>query len=956
MNRENSSLAKTEIIKQLGYFPAFLIPAINSSLIYRSLVQQTLFAYINNPLPAKFKEKLFVIISRYYGISYFTICHSCALRSLGVSTGEVLELENLGYPQSEAEVKSDLQTLTTQWEPGRNSGYRPHLEASLLRCSSLIFINPEQTTNLSTALKDILGTVSYHYLIVLLGYVKLCHQWLKSNQNISHQQDRRSQLHLGSMLLEDSRLAPFLQSEVQSSMGLIAADGERVTKAKVLPQHLVVHQETKARNHDLAWIPTLLPALKQNTLTSCLANAPFPVMIHNQSGEIVYLNHNWLDATGYDAPEISTLQEWQDKAQVRQREIVRLPAKTSDRLYQKYVAPGHQTAIETTAALQQIISSLLEAPPDSSRVKNKMPVADAVRSEVTISTSSGEQLFWELYSAALDLDRGEDKFTISIAKDITNIVNHDSKLAEIEAKLRLVLEATKTGNWSWDLASDQVDLCHRGQIILGLNDFDGSYSGFLKSIQPQERESVDLEAVRAIQSHQDLDLTYSVVRPDREVAQIRTQGKLHFNPKGQPIRLTGIVTDVTPARPANKSSDDLEQFSKPDTLQSLAKLETVINLLPYYLFVVDIQTKTVSLINSRLATSLLMPDSQVIGKPIAECFSPEYVSQIDWQHEQAITYQQVLHVQEEVTLPDGIHYLDTVVTPLYDSQNKIYALLRTSSDIPDLAATQEALSQRTLQLEAANRELESFSYSVSHDLQAPLRIINGFSQVLCENYQPDLDDRGRHYLQRIQANSKHMSDLIDALLQLSRVTRSQMKSVQIDLSAIAKDIIGELQAENPQRQVKSIIAPSLKTKGDPQLLRIVLSNLLHNAWKYTSKQAVPEIEVGVLMTNVEQQSEQQSEPSLSEDFSKDTSTAISFRAAPNLEERRPTYFVRDNGAGFNQEYAEKLFTAFQRLHSESEFPGTGIGLATVQRIIYRHGGKVWAEGECDRGATIYFSL
>ena len=312
----------------------------------------------------------------------------------------------------------------------------------------------------------------------------------------------------------------------------------------------------------------------------------------------------------------------------------------------------------------------------------------------------------------------------------------------------------------------------------------------------------------------------------------------------------------------------------------------------------------------------------MIDKTTSECFTPEYVSQIAWQHQQVITYKQVLHIQEEVSLADGIHHFDTVVTPLYNDQDEIYALLRTSSDIPDLASTQEALSQRTLQLEAANRELESFSYSVSHDLQAPLRVINGFSQVLWENYQPNLDDRGRHYLQRIQANSKRMSDLIDALLRLSRVTRSQMKLVNVNLSAIALEIMEELRAEDPERKVELSVVPDLEVEGDAQLLRIVLNNLLHNAWKYTSHRSQAQIEFGVITENVSQ----------------------------------TTFFIRDNGAGFDAEYADKLFTAFQRLHSQSEFPGTGIGLATVQRIIYRHGGKVWAEGECDHGATIYFSL
>jgi light-regulated signal transduction histidine kinase (bacteriophytochrome) len=358
-------------------------------------------------------------------------------------------------------------------------------------------------------------------------------------------------------------------------------------------------------------------------------------------------------------------------------------------------------------------------------------------------------------------------------------------------------------------------------------------------------------------------------------------------------------------------------------VQSLKELEILLNLIPYHLFVVDVSTRTISLINLGLAQSLGLSNPEVAkGMTITECFPPEYARKITWQQQQVLTYKQVLHLQEEVTLTDGIHFFDTVITPLHNEQGEITTLLHTSSDIPNLAATQEALSQRTLQLEAANRELESFSYSVSHDLQAPLRVINGFSQVLWDNYQPNLDDRGRHYLQRIKANSKRMSDLIDALLQLSRVTRTQMQSVKINLSEMADDIIEELQAAEPDRQVEVVVTPDLHTKGDPQLLRIVLNNLLHNAWKYTSKRSLAKIEF----------------------------------ACHSQDERQLTYLVRDNGAGFDLAYADKLFTAFQRLHSQSEFPGTGIGLATVQRIIYRHGGKVWAEGASDRGATFYFSL
>ncbi|MEM8673093.1 MAG: ATP-binding protein [Cyanobacteria bacterium P01_G01_bin.67] len=925
MNHANPNLAKTEIIRQLGFFPAFLIPAINSSLIYRSLVQQTLFAYINNPLPAKFKEKLFIILSRYFGISYFTICHSCTLRSLGATATEIIQLEKIEYPQSELDVVADLRRLNSQWNQGHDWHHNHQLETSLLRCATLIFLHSEQTSCLSNQLKNLLGTVYYHYLIVFLGYVKLCHQWLLSNPDISHHQDRRSQLHLGSLLLEETRLAKFLTAPSLGSSNNDFPQSEESESS----QPITVEKERLSAES--------LEQLRQKALTTCLANAPFPVMIHTQEGEIVYLNRNWLDATGYDAPELATISQWNQKAQVKQREIVKLPVQDTP-LCPRYVAFAHQTAIETTAALRQIVDSLIDITPDiiRTRVKAENQIADAIRSEVTISTSSGEQLFWELYSAALSFDWGPDELTISIAKDITDAIHYETKLAEVETKLRLVLEATRSGYWSWNLTTNQVEVCHLARAILDLESFDGSYGSFLQSIHPDERESVDLAAARAIQAGQDLDLKYSVVKSNQEISQIQAKGKLIYDHDGRPVSLTGVIIDITPEmrnlQPGlqvnSGQADNLlginfnQQNQEAYQVKSLGIPEVIINLLPYYLFVIDVETKTISLMNSGLAESLSCSQSEVIGKTIAECFAPEYANQIAWQNEQVISYRQVLQIQEKVDLADETHYFDTVVAPLYNAEGEIYALLRTSTDIPDLAATQEALSQRTLQLEAANRELESFSYSVSHDLQAPLRVINGFSQVLWENYQPNLDDRGKHYLQRIQANSQRMSDLIDALLQLSRVTRSQMELNQVNLSAIALEIMEELQAQDSQRQVELTIAPNLQAKGDPQLLRIVLSNLLHNAWKYTSNRALAKIEFGVI-----------------------TQTGSS-----------PTFLIKDNGAGFDAEYADKLFTAFQRLHSQAEFPGTGIGLATVQRIIYRHGGKVWAEGECDRGASIYFTL
>jgi len=229
--------------------------------------------------------------------------------------------------------------------------------------------------------------------------------------------------------------------------------------------------------------------------------------------------------------------------------------------------------------------------------------------------------------------------------------------------------------------------------------------------------------------------------------------------------------------------------------------------------------------------------------------------------------------------------------------------------------------ERTAQLQTANQELEAFCYSVSHDLRAPLRTLDGFSQALLEDYAEKLDAQGRNYLGRIRAGSQRMGQLIDDLLNLSRLSRDEMCREEVNLSKMAHEVADETRATAPQRDAEFVIAEGLTAETDPRLLRIVLTNLFGNAWKFTAKQPHTRIEFG----------------STGENGGKE-------------------YFMRDNGAGFDQAYSSKLFGAFQRLHAAKDFPGTGIGLATVQRIIQRQGGRVWAEGKVEQGATFHFTL
>ena len=272
--------------------------------------------------------------------------------------------------------------------------------------------------------------------------------------------------------------------------------------------------------------------------------------------------------------------------------------------------------------------------------------------------------------------------------------------------------------------------------------------------------------------------------------------------------------------------------------------------------------------------------------------------------------------------PAGSLPLDRAAEFLAESLSPFEMSLRGYREANDeLSVANASLAQAQAATEAVNRELEAFSYSVAHDLRAPLRSIDGFSLALLEDCADVLDEAGKQHLRFVREAAQDMAALIDGLLSLSRVTRSELRRETVDLAELARNILAQLRRAAPGRNVETVIADDLLAEGDARLLRGLLENLLGNAWKFTGKQGAARIEVGLTDAGGER-----------------------------------AYFVRDNGAGFDMAYAAKLFGAFQRLHSASEFEGTGIGLATVQRIVHRHGGRVWAESAVGRGATFFFTL
>jgi len=232
------------------------------------------------------------------------------------------------------------------------------------------------------------------------------------------------------------------------------------------------------------------------------------------------------------------------------------------------------------------------------------------------------------------------------------------------------------------------------------------------------------------------------------------------------------------------------------------------------------------------------------------------------------------------------------------------------------------IAERTSQLELANRNMQAFSYSVSHDLRAPLRAIKGFSQALVEDFSGALGEQGGQVLNRVLASATHMDRLIDSMLEMGRITAAELRPARVDLSALAAELVQFVRSGTPKRQVQVTIAEGLQAVGDATLIRTVLTNLIENAWKFTSRRESACIEIG----------------------------------RSGLEDRKPIFFVRDNGAGFEMEHAKRLFGVFQRLHRQDEFPGTGVGLATTARIVEKHGGRIWAESRPNQGTTFFFTL
>ncbi|MCG3145254.1 MAG: Adaptive-response sensory-kinase SasA [Gammaproteobacteria bacterium] len=522
---------------------------------------------------------------------------------------------------------------------------------------------------------------------------------------------------------------------------------------------------------------------------------------------------------------------------------------------------------------------------------------------------------------------------VAIVRDITERRRIEHALRLSEASLSAAQSVAHLGSWEQEIINPESieanplrwsDEIYR---ILGYTpgEVEPSVVRLINSLHPDDRQAVRELWGAAVRNGEDFDHVCRVLRPDGAERIVHTRcGFLGGVPDpGTGVKILGVMQDIT----ERKHAEDALRLSE-------RRLRQIIDAVPHLIYAREMGGRFI-LVNQSVADMYGTTVDTVLGKTEAAFGRrPEEVERSrETDMEVVLVGQPQLIPEETITDVNGnVHVLETMKIPFTFSGTSLPAVLGVSTDITyrkqaerEIRALNEQLEhrvqQRTAELEAVNRELESFSYSVSHDLIAPLRGIDGWSLALIEDFGDRLDDLGRTYLANVRGEAQRMAMLIDNMLKLSRVTRAEMRHEPVDLATMAEEIAAELRVRDPGRQADFIIEPMLIASGDPILLRSALQNLMENAWKFTSRCERALIEIGMMTEGGEQ-----------------------------------VFFVRDNGAGFDQTYAAKMFAPFARLHRATDYPGSGIGLASVQRIIRRHGGRIWAEGAVNRGATVKFTL
>jgi PAS domain S-box-containing protein len=513
---------------------------------------------------------------------------------------------------------------------------------------------------------------------------------------------------------------------------------------------------------------------------------------------------------------------------------------------------------------------------------------------------------------------GEIGGIVLFSEEISEQKRSEQALIESEARLRLAQQAARVGTFEWNMRTGATTWTPELEAMYGLapGQFPGNFEFWKTLVHPEDLPEALRRLEQALETGR-FEAEWRALQPDGSERRLAARALLFKDDDGQPQRVIGVNIDITELRAAEAAARQWQRaFEQAELAIALS----------------DSAAGTFSIVNETFARQRGYAASELVGHPIAGIFPP--AAREGLAHS-AATADREGHItfESEHQRKDGSCFpvrVDLTVVRNHSGDpvsrvafvQDLTAQRRAEQEIRQLNSDLEnRVRERTAQLEAANRELEAFSYSVSHDLRAPLRGIDGWSLALAEDYAGQLDERAQQYLERVRSETQRMGLLIDDMLQLSRVSRSTLEFVPVDLSAIAQEIAAGLREENPARDIQFDIQPGLTARGDARFLEIALANLLRNATKFTGPRQSARIEFHL-----------------------------------SRHEGTAAFCIRDNGVGFNMAYAGLLFGAFQRLHKASEFPGTGIGLAIVQRVIHRHGGHVWAEARPGEGASFYFTL
>lgn len=517
----------------------------------------------------------------------------------------------------------------------------------------------------------------------------------------------------------------------------------------------------------------------------------------------------------------------------------------------------------------------------------------------------------------------------TIAERVGSALSGSLLLEKVRENERRLLEAERiaqTGSWERDLRSNEAVWSDQEYLCLGYQPqcCTASFERFLAAVHPEDKTRV-IEAIDAFLDGktEHYDIEHRVIWQDGSEHVVHQRGVAERDASGVVVRVVGTTQDITARvlleRELEAHRLHLEQLVEERT-RTIQRQARIIDQTHDSVVTTDLEGFVTSW-NRGSERLFGIPAEQAIGRHISLVYSQRYPDVLEDRVIAPLMEKGVHEVEAVLQRADGSEFpVHLSLSLLHDEGGQANGMVGYAVDISELKRREQDLRRLSERLQAANRELESFSYSVSHDLRAPLRAIDGFSLALIEDYGSRMDSTGLDYLQRVRNGAQRMGMLIDDMLQLSRVNRTPLQMEDVDLSAMARSVMDELRAGEPERKVTLTLDPDIRVRGDPRQLRMLLDNLLGNAWKFTSREEMAH---------------------------------ISFR---RMDGDPKVFYIQDNGVGFDMRHADKLFGAFQRLHQVSDFPGTGIGLATVQRIINRHGGSIWARAEEGKGATFYFSL